>query len=141
MRIGRPMVRHAVDLVAQLLDVDRRTNQGRGVLERQWPVSLSVPLTPMEYDALRFLSSLYPANPPEIARAAVLPFLDPGSTPPGRRDDGMDAERTCRVTIGLEDVEARALEGLAAGKGVGSDRMALWAMWDTLGPLLEVSRP
>lgn len=135
------MVRHAVDLVAKLLHVDRRTNQGRGVLEREWPVNLSVPLTPMEADALWFLSSLYPANPPEIARAAVLPFLDPGSEPPGRMDDGMDAERTCRVAVGLEDGEARALEGLAAGAGVGPERMALWAMWDTLGPLMEVSRP
>jgi hypothetical protein len=133
------MVRHVVDLVTQMLDVDRRTNQGLGVYDREWPVSLSVPLTPMEYDALRFLSSLYPANPPEIARASVLPFLDPGSKPPRRRADGLDAERTARVSVGLEEDEASALEALAQVAGVGPEAMARWAMWDSLGPLLQIS--
>ncbi len=135
------MVRHAVDLVAQLLDVDRRTNQGREVFQRDWPVALPVPLTPMEFDALRFLSSLYPANPPEIVRAAVLPFLDPGSSPPGRREDGMDAERTARVTLGLDEDEGRTLGSLAAEAGVDEATFARWAMWESLGPLLQVSRP
>jgi hypothetical protein len=134
------MVRHIVDLVVQLLDVDRRDNQGRGAFEREWPVVLSVPLTPMEADALRFLSSLYPANPAEIARAAVIPFLDPGSTPPRRREDGMEAELTARVELGLESSEAEALEALAGGAGVAPEAMARLAMWETLGPLLEVPR-
>jgi hypothetical protein len=135
------MVRHVVDLFAKMLDVDRRTNQGLGVYQRDWPVVLSVPLTPMEYDALRFLSSLYPANPPEIARAALLPFLDPGSRPPGPRGDGLDPERTSRVELGLDDGEAKALDELAEGAGVGSEEMVRWAMWDVLEPLLQVSRP
>lgn len=135
------MVRHVVDLLAQMLDVDRRTNQGRGAFALDYPVSFSVPLTPMEYDALRFLSSLYPADPMEIMRASVLPFLDPGSTPPVRRDDGMDAERTARVTLGMDDGEASALQGLASEEGVGPEMIAVWAMWDSLGPLLEVTRP
>lgn len=135
------MVRHAVDLVAQLLDVDRRTNQGLGAFEREWPVELAVPLTPMEFDALRFLSSLYPANPREIARAAVLPFLDPGSTPPRPRGDRMEGERTARVTLGMDEGESEALGALAHEAGVDDGTMARWAMWDTLGPLLEVSRP
>ncbi len=138
---GRTMVRHAVDMLAQLLDVDRRTNQGMGSFDRDWPVSLSVPLTPIEYDALRFLSSLYPANPPEIARACLLPFLDPGSTPPSRRDDGLDTERTARVPLGLEVSESSRLEELAGTAGVGPETMARWAMWESLGSLLEVSRP
>lgn len=135
------MVRHAVDLLAQVLDVDRRTNQGRGVFGRDWPVSLSVPLTPMEYDALRFLSSLYPADPPEIVRAAVLPFLDPGSTPPAARDDGMEGERTARVSIGMEQFEASRLETLAKVSEVGPETVVVWALWDSLGPLIQVSRP
>jgi hypothetical protein len=135
------MVRHALDLVAQLLDVDRRTNQGLDALSRDWPVLLSVPMTPMEYDALRFLSSLYPANPPEIVRSSVLPFLDPGSTPPLPREDGTDAERTARVSLGLEEGEARKLDGLSTKAGVSPETMARWAMWDVLGPLLEMSRP
>jgi len=135
------MARHVVDLLTQMLDVDRRTNQGMEAFARDFPVTVSVPLTPMEYDALRFLSSLYPANPMEIVRASVLPFLDPGSTPPTRRDDGMDTERTARVTLGMEEGEASRLEGLANEARVGPGTMALWAMWDSLGPLLEVSRP
>ncbi|NIP33911.1 MAG: hypothetical protein GWN18_03125 [Thermoplasmata archaeon] len=127
--------------MAQLLDVDRRSNQGREVYERDWPVCLPVPLTPMEFDALRFLSSLYPANPPEIVRAAVLPFLDPGSRLPGRREDGMDAERTARVTLGLDEDEGGALGSLAAEAGVDEATFARWAMWESLGPLLHVSRP
>jgi hypothetical protein len=123
-----------------MLDVDRRTNQGMGQFAHEFPVNLSIPMTPMEYDALRFLSSLYPANIEEILRASVLPFLDPGSAHPSRRDEGMDAERTARVALGMEDAEASALEGLAKEAGVGPERMALWAMWDSLGPLLEIRR-
>ena len=134
------MVRHALDLLAQLLNVDRRTNQGREVFDRDWPVILTVPLTPMEMDSLRFLSSLYPAHPSEIARAALLPFLDPGSSPPRRRDDGMDGERTARVQLGLDEMEARALETLSDGVGAGREAVARWAMWDSLGPLLDISR-
>jgi hypothetical protein len=135
------MVRHAVDLVTQLLDVDRRTNQGREAFDRDWPVVLSVPLTPMEADALRFLSSLYPANPSEIARAAVLPFLDPGSIPPRARDDGLEAELTARVELGLETHESEALSALSDREGMGPKAMARMAMWDTLGPLMDVPRP
>jgi hypothetical protein len=134
------MVRHVIDLVAQLLDVDRRTNQGREAFEREWPVVLSVPLSPMEADALRFLSSLYPANPAEIARAAVLPFLDPGSTPPRSRNDGLGAELTARVELGLETFESEALDSLADREGMGPEAMARMAMWDTLGPLMDVPR-
>ncbi len=135
------MVRHALDLLAQLLDVDRRTNQGREDYEREWPVTLSVPLTPMEADSLRFLSSLYPADPLEIARAAVLPFLDPGSRPPRRREDRLEGERTARVQLGLDEEEARALEVLSTGAGEARETVARWAMWDSLGPLLDASRP
>jgi hypothetical protein len=138
---GRTMVRHALDLLAHLLDVDRRTNQDREVLSRDWPVTLSVPLTPMESDALRFLSSLYPANPSEISRAALLPFLDPGSRPPRRRDDGLDGERTARVQMGLDEDEARVLETLSVTAGVGREAVVRWAIWDSLGPLLETGRP
>jgi hypothetical protein len=94
----------------------------------------------VEYDALRFLSSMYPANPSEIARAALLPFLDPGSEPPDPMDDGLDAERTARVELGLDEVEAGALKDMALAAGVGSEEMARWAMWDNLGPLLQVTR-
>lgn len=139
--VGKTMVRHVVDMLAQLLDVDRRTNQGMGSFARDWPVSLSVPLTPIEYDALRFLASLYPANPPEIVRASLLPFLDAGSTPPSRRDDGLDTERTARVTLGLEEPESSRLEELARNAGVGPETMARWAMWESLDSLLEFSRP
>ncbi len=135
------MVRHAIDLLAQVLDVDRRTNQGRGAFDRDWPVSLSVPLTPMEYDALRFLSSLYPAALPEIVRAAVLPFLDPGSTPPAPRDDGMEGERTARVSVGMDGTEAHRLDTLARASQVPPETFVVWALWDSLGPLLQVSRP
>jgi hypothetical protein len=135
------MVRHAVDLVAQLLDVDRRTNQGRAAFEREWPVVLSVPITPMEADALRFLSSLYPANPAEIVRAAVLPYLDPGSTPPRVGDDGLGTELTSRVELFMDTSESGALDALAEGASVDAVAMARAAMWGTLGPLLDVPRP
>ena len=135
------MVRHAVDYMASILKVDRRTNQAREAFDREWPVNLSVPVTPMEYDALRFLSSLYPANPPEIMRASLLPYLDVGATPPVRRDDGMDMERTARVALGLDDDEAHRLEALARENGVAPERYAVWAVWDALGPLMDVHRP
>jgi len=135
------MVRHVVDLLTGLLEADRRTNQGLGLLERDWPVRLRVPLTPLEFDALRFLSSLYPANPSEIARASVLPFLDEGSAPPARREDRLDGERTARVEVGLDRGEAVALERLADDAGVAPGALARWALRDTLGPLLEVPRP
>ena len=138
---GRTMVRHVVDMLAQLLAVDRRTNLGMGSFDRDWPVNLSVPLTPIEYDALRFLASLYPANPPEIVRACLLPFLDAGSSPPSRRDDGLDTERTARVPLGLEESESSRLEELAGNAGVGPETMARWAMCESLGSLLDVSRP
>ena len=140
-RSGSDMVRHAIDRIAHLLDVDRRANQGREAFERGWPVVLSVPLTPTEYDALRFLSSLIPANPGEIARASLLPFLDPGSSPPLRRDDGLDLERTARVQLGLDAVEAARLDELAEGSGVDRETVARWALWDALGPLMLTRRP
>jgi len=138
---GSAMVRHVVDLLKGLLDADRRTNQGLGALERDWPVRLQVPLTPVEYDALRFLSSLYPANPSEIARASVLPFLDDGSVPPARREDAMDGERTARVEIGMDSREAVAMDRLANDAGVTTGTLARWALWETLGPLMDVPRP
>ena len=135
------MVRHAIDYLTRILEVDRRTNQGMEAFDRSWPVTVSVPLTPTEYDSLRFLSSLYPANPSEIARAALLPYLDAGSRPPGRLDDGMDMERTARVSIGLDEDEAERLEGLAGHEGVAPERVVLWALWGSLGPLMDVPRP
>ncbi len=134
------MVRHAVDYLASILDVDRRFNQGREAFDVAWPVNLSVPLTPTEYDALRFLASLYPANPSEIARASLLPYLDQGSGPPGRREDGLDMERTARVALGLDNDEAQRLEALAKKAGVEPETYALWAVWDALGPLMNVHR-
>ena len=134
------MVRHAVDYLASILDVDRRFNQGREAFDVAWPVNISVPLTPTEYDGLRFLASLYPANPSEIARASLLPYLDPGSGPPDRLEDGLDMERTSRVSIGLDEDEAERLERAAKGSGVEGETFARWAMWDSIGPLLEVHR-
>lgn len=138
---GIPVVRHAIDSLASILDVDRRYNQGREAFDMPRPVTLSVPLTPTEYDALRFLASLYPANPSEIARASLIPYLDPGSLAPDRRDDGKEMERTSRVAVGLDDDEAERLEGAARASGVESETFARWALWETLGPLLEVHRP
>jgi hypothetical protein len=135
------LVRHAMDLIAHVLDVDRRANQGRDELSRDWPVVLSVPLTPPEYDALRFLSSLYPANPREIVRACVLLYLDPGSPAPAIREDGLDRERTSRVELGLEDAESTRLEEIAGSAGVDAVKMVRWAVWETLGPLMETPRP
>ncbi len=135
------MVRHAVSYLASILDVDRRYNQGREAYDMPRPVTLSVPLTPTEYDALRFLASLYPANPSEIARASLLPYLDPGSLAPDRRDDGMDMERTSRVAVGLDDDEKQRLQIAARTSGVESETFVRWALWDSLGPLLEVHRP
>lgn len=137
---GGQVVRHAVDYMASILDVDRKANQGREAYDRSWPVNLSVPVTPMEYDALRFLSSLYPANPPEIMRASLLPYLDPGTAPPARRDDGQDMERTARVALGLDDDEAQRLEALAKENGVVPETYAVWAVWDALGPLMDIHR-
>jgi hypothetical protein len=138
---GGDLVRHAVDRIASILDVDRRANQGREVLDRPWPVNISVPVTPMEYDALRFLSSLYPANPPEILRASLLPYLDPGTAPPPRREDGLEIERTARVALGLDEAEALRLKALADEQGVTLETYAVWAVWNALGPLMCVHRP
>ena len=135
------MVRHAIEYVRHLLDVDRRTALGRERFDVEWPVRLSVPLTPVEYDALRFLSSLYPANPSEILRAALLPALDPGARAPGMRKDDLGMERTARVELGLEKGEAARLGELATEAGVAPEELARWAMVDALGPLLDVHRP
>jgi hypothetical protein len=135
------LVRHAIEYLRHMLDVDRRTALGRERLEVDWPVWLSVPLTPVEYDALRFLSSLYPANPSEIMRASVLRALDPGATTPGRHDDDLAMERTARVELGLGDEEAERLRELASDGGTTPEEMARWAMVDALGPLLDVHRP
>lgn len=135
------MVRHAIDLLASILKVDRRYNQAREVYDVPWPVNVSIPLTPTEYDGLRFLSSLYPANPSEIARASLLPYLDPGSSPPHLGEDGLDMERTSRVAIGLDDDEAERLEQAAKYLGVEEETFVGWAIWGSIGPLLEVHRP
>lgn len=135
------MARHVVEAVLHILDVDRRTNQGRERLSVEHPVRMSVPLTPMEYDALRFLASLYPANPGEIVRASVLRCLDPGAVMPRAHCDGMDMERTARVELGLEVGEAARLRDLAREGGVVPEEMARWAMREALGPLLDVTRP
>jgi len=134
------VVRHAIDLLASILKVDRRYNQGREVFDVPWPVTISIPLTPMEYDALRFLASLYPANPSEIARASLLPYLDSGSIAPDRQDDGKDMERTSRVAVGLDEKEEQRLEMAAQTSGVDCETFVRWALWDSLGPLMNVSR-
>jgi hypothetical protein len=95
----------------------------------------------MEYDTLRFLSSLYPANPPEIVRASLLPYLDAGTPPPARREDGQDTERTARVSLGLEEREMQRLTAVAGRAGVDPGTYAIWAMWDVLGPLMHVHKP
>jgi hypothetical protein len=135
------LVRHAIEYLRHLLDVDRRTALGRERLEVDRPVRLSVPVTPVEYDALRFLSSLYPANPSEIMRASLLRALDPGTAAPGRHDDGLAMERTARVELGLDEGEAERLGELASEGGTTPEEMARWAMVDALGPLLDVHRP
>ena len=135
------MVRHVIEYLRHLLDVDRRTALGRERLDVDWPVRLSVPLTPVEYDALRFLSSLYPANPPEIMRASVLRALDPGAAAPGMHEDGLAMERTARVELGLDEGEAARLREIASEGGTTAEEVARWAMVDALGPLLDVHRP
>jgi hypothetical protein len=134
------VVRKAVEYLIDIIDVDRRTNLDRGRYDRDWPVTLSVPVTPVEYDALRFLSSMYPANPSEIVRASVLRTLDPGAIVPSSGQDGLDKERTARVELNLEVEEARRLEDLAKGEGVVPEVMARWAMTEALGSLLDVPR-
>jgi hypothetical protein len=132
--------KRAIEILLGILDTDRRTNQDRGKYERDWPVMLSVPLTPMEYDALRFLSSLYPANPGEIMRASVLRALDPGAPSPSGDADGKDMERTARVELGLDDDEMERLGRLAARIGSTPEETARWAMLDALGVLMDVPR-
>jgi hypothetical protein len=134
------VVRRAVEYLVRILEVDRRTNQDRGRYDRDWPVTISVPLTPVEYDALRFLSSLYPANPSELVRASVLRALDPGATPPSGGDDGRDGERTARVELCLEEGEALRLKELGDAADVSPEVMARWAMREALGPLMNVPR-
>ena len=117
------MARHAVDAVLHLLDVDRRTNQGRDRLSVERPVHMSIPLTPMEYDALRFLASLYPANPGEILRASVIRCLDRDASIPVGHLDGMEMERTARVDLGLEEDEAGRLREIAGEEGVSPEEI------------------
>ena len=135
------MVRHVLDRVTHLLDMDRRATLGRERFDVDWPVTLSIPFTPIEYDALRFLSSLYPANPGEIVRAAVVPYLDPNASIPSQMDDGLERERTARVQLGLCDAEAERLNRMAHGVGVEPETLARWTVLETLGPLVEIPRP
>ena len=135
------MPRRVLEYVLGLLDVDRRASRGMERYERDWPVTLAVPVSPVEYDAVRFLASMYPANVPEIARACVLPFLDEGSKPPGALSGVSDLERTARLELCLEEGEAARLESLSAAAGAGPEQYARWAILDSLGPLLHAHRP
>jgi hypothetical protein len=135
------LVERAVGYLLGVLDVDRRKSLGRERYDREWPVRLSVPVTPVEYDALRFLSSLYPANPSEIMRASVLRALDDDGQTPGRHEDGLEGERTARVELCLEVGEAKRLSGIADVAGVSPEETARRAMRDALGPLMDTHRP
>ncbi len=134
-------MRQLADSLVHLLDVDRRGALGLERYDVEWPVSLQVPLDPVAYDALRFLSSLYPARPPDILRACVLPVLDPGAEPPMPRPGTPALERTARVELGLSIEEHRRLGERAAASGAAPEDVARWALEDALGPLLEVHRP
>ena len=138
---GANVVERAVGYLLGILDVDRRRSLGRERYDRDWPVRLSVPITPVEYDALRFLSSLFPANPSEIIRASVLRALDPGAHTPGDHGDGLGMERTARVELCLEEDELERLVDIAKTAGVSPEEAARWAMRDALGPLMGTHRP
>jgi hypothetical protein len=138
---GANVVERAVRYLLGILDVDRRRSLGRERYDQDWPVRLSVPLTPVEYDALRFLSSLYPANPSEIIRASVLRALDPGARAPGDHGDGLGMERTARVELCLEEGELERLTKIARTADVSPEEAARWAMSDALGPLMGTHRP
>ena len=136
------MVRRALDLVLHVLDVDRHISRGLERYDADWPVTLSVPLDPATYDALRFLASLYPARPRDIVRASVLRALDPGACELGHPAPGAPPiERTARVELGLSREEDGTLERLAREAGVAKEELARWALEDALGPLLRVHRP
>ena len=135
------MVERAVGYLLGILDVDRRKSLGRERYDRDWPVRLSVPLTPVEYDALRFLSSLYPANPSEIIRASVLRALDPGASSPKDYEDEQGMERTARVELCLETGELERLVEIAKTAGVSPEEAARWVLRDALGPLMGTHRP
>lgn len=135
------MPRKALEYIVGLLDVDRRASRDMERYERDWPVRIAVPVTPVEYDAVRFLASMYPANVPEIARACVLPFLDEGSTPPAARAGGLETEMTARLELRLDEEEAARLSGLSEAAGARPEQYARWAVLDSLGPLLRTHRP
>jgi hypothetical protein len=134
-------VRQLVDSLVHLLDVDRRAALGLERYDVDWPVCLQVPLDPVAYDALRFLSSLYPARPADILRASVLPILDPGADPPEPRSGTPALERTARVELGLSLDENRRLAEHAATVDATPEDVARWALEDAMGPLMEVHRP
>ncbi len=137
-----PGLRRTLESLLELLDVDRRATLGLERLDVDWPVVLSVPLDPATYDALRFLSSLYPASPRDILRASVLRALDPGSMPPPHPAGAAPmSERTARLELGLARDEAERLGAMADGKGITPEEMATWALHDALGPLLHAQRP
>lgn len=136
------MVRRALDLVLHVLDVDRHGSRGLERYDADWPVTLSVPLDPATYDAMRFLASLYPARPRDIVRAAVLRALDPGAWELGHPAlCAPPIERTARVELGLSREEDGTLERLAREAGVTKEELARGALEDALGPLLRVHRP
>jgi len=135
-------MRRTLESLLELLDVDRRASLGLERLDRRWPVVLSVSLDPATYDALRFLSSLYPASPRDILRASVLRALDPGAAPPRPPATAAPlSERTARLELGLERDEAERLGALAGEERVAPEELATWALHESLGPLLRAHRP
>ena len=137
-----PLLKRTLESLLGLLDVDRRATLGLDRLDADWPVVLSVPLDPATYDALRFLSSLYPASPRDILRASVLRALDPGAAPPRPPTDAAPlSERTARLELGLESAEAERLRALADAERVTPEELAVRALHESLGPLLRAHRP
>jgi len=137
-----PRLRRTLESLLELLDVDRRSSLGLERYDADWPVVLSVPMDPATYDALRFLSSLYPASPRDILRASVLRALDPGSPPPGIPPVPVPlSERTARLELGLRRDEAERFIKLARAEGVAPEELAVRALHGSLGPLLHVHRP
>jgi hypothetical protein len=137
-----PRLRRTLESLLELLDVDRRATLGLDRLDADWPVVLSVPLDPATYDALRFLSSLYPASPRDILRASVMRALDPGAAPPPSPTGAAPmSERTARLELGLEREEADRLRALADAERVTPEELALRALHESLGPLLRAHRP